>query len=92
MTEIDVYALASEGRDLAAEIRAAGSDPTLRNEDGPLRDGDMRAEDVAARSLSSEWDRAFAHAKRLKNSNKASVLYADAHFEEFREEGSNARN
>ena len=86
MSEIDVYELASQGRDLAGEIRAAGADPTKLHEDGPLLDGDVRAEDVAARSLGPEWDRAFAHAKQHKNSNKASVLYADAHFDEFREE------
>jgi hypothetical protein len=83
--EVDVYELANQGRDLEAEIRGAGSDPAKQHEDGPLVDGDTRAEDVAARSLGPEWDRAFAHAKTVGNSNKASVIYADAHFDEYKE-------
>jgi hypothetical protein len=85
MPEVDVFELASQGRDLAAEVRGAGSDPTKTHENGPLVDGDTRAEDVAARSLGPEWDRAFAHAKKVGNSNKASVIYADAHFDQFKE-------
>jgi len=84
-TEVDLIEVASQERDLRSDIAAAGSDPDREHEDGRPRDGDLDAVQVAERSLGEGWDRAFAYAKEIGNSNKAAAIFADAKFEEFAE-------